>query len=276
MSWLQRVRALLPQQIVGPVAMLYEKVATSGLSGFYRQVASEITSALPRGRVLDVGTGPGHLLAEIARLNPDLELVGLDLSRRMLKIAREVVERHAGASPRVATASQTRAIPATRGSSPSIQLIRADVQDLPFPDADFDLVVSTLSLHHWHDPPRGIRECLRVTAPGGKCWIYDLRTDVPAKAHAALVTGRGIGCWARSWIFKFHGVGLKDYPPQSVERWLQGAAKVRTEAHAAYLKLNMEKTARERQPGAARSGPDGDLTRNDSSAPSASPAALPA
>ena len=121
--------------------------------------------------------------------------------------------------------------------------MQADVRDLPFSDGAFDLVVSTLSLHHWHDPAQGLRECLRVTAPGGQCWIYDLRTDVPARRHAELATGKGLERWVLGWIFRFHGVHPKDYEAQSVARWLGADATVRPEAHAAYLKLNIWKAA---------------------------------
>jgi 2-polyprenyl-3-methyl-5-hydroxy-6-metoxy-1,4-benzoquinol methylase len=82
-GWLRKIHTSLSQEIPEPIAVLYEKVATPGLSLFYQQVASE-------GRVLDVGAGPGHLLVEIARRRPNLELVALDLSRKMLKIAKKL------------------------------------------------------------------------------------------------------------------------------------------------------------------------------------------
>ncbi len=232
MSWLRRIRNCMPQEIPGPMAVLYEKAAAPGLCGFHRHVASEITSSLARGRVLDMGTGPGHLLVEVAQRNPDLELMGIDLSRRMLNIARKV----------------------TRTHRRSIRLIQGDVRNLPFADGTFDLVVSTLSLHHWHEPARGISEGLRVTSPGGQFWVYDLRTDVPARAHAELLTGSGFARLLRSWIFRFHGVNPKDYAAASVERWLGGGADVRVELQPAYLKLSIHKPPCESQEGISRAG----------------------
>ncbi len=232
-TWLQKIRTFLPQEIPGPMATLYEKVATPGLRQFHRQVASEITSSLSSGRVLDVGTGPGHLLVEIARQNPALDLTGCDLSRKMLKIAKQSLERNG-------TAVQD-SLSTTTNTNASIRLIRADVRELPFPDNAFDLVVSTLSIHHWRDPASGIRECLRVTAQGGRCWIYDLRTDVPVKAYAKLIAGEGLGRLVLSWIFKFHGVDPKQYQVCPVASWLGGNAAVQAKMHAAYLKLDIEK-----------------------------------
>jgi ubiquinone/menaquinone biosynthesis C-methylase UbiE len=220
--------------------MLYEKVATPGLRQFYRQAASEITSSLKSGRVLDVGTGPGHLLVEIARCNPNLELVGLDLGRRMLKIAKKLIEQDEKRCVRTTVTPAAISVD-NNANCRLIRLVRGDVRKLPFPDDAFDLVVSTLSLHHWHNSARGIQECLRVTAPGGRCWIYDLRTDISAKTHANLLTGGGLSRLLLSWIFKFHGVDPQQYEARTVASWLDGDATVETEVHAAYLKLNIKK-----------------------------------
>jgi ubiquinone/menaquinone biosynthesis C-methylase UbiE len=246
-NWLRKIRTFLPQEIPGPVAVLYEKVAAPGLSRFYRQVAAEIESSLTSGRVLDVGTGPGHLLVEVARHNPSLKLVGLDLSRKMLKIAQTLVEQNGKACANGATPAPESTAFGTNLDSKFIRLVRGDVRNLPFPDGMFELVVSTLSIHHWRDPAKGIQECLRVTAPGGRCWIYDLRTDVPVSVLAGLVTGKGLACSALSWIFKFHGVDPRQYQASMVASWLGRGATVRTEQHAAYVKLNIGKSPYELQ-----------------------------
>ncbi len=246
MGWLRKIRRHMPQEIPGPIAALYEKVATGALCGFYRQVASRVTSSITCGRVLDVGTGPGYLPVEIVRRNPDLEVVGVDLSRKMLKIAQSVARREANTPMHGGSADRPpRVAPVVAGSR--VQLVRGDVNNLPFPDSVFDLVISTLSLHHWRDPARGIQECLRVTVPGGQCWIYDLRTDAPAGKHAELLKAKGLRGFILGWIFKFHGVDSKDYAAPLVARWMDNTAKVRVELHPAYLKLNIRKAHCEQQ-----------------------------
>jgi ubiquinone/menaquinone biosynthesis C-methylase UbiE len=44
-----------------------------------------------------------------------------------------------------------------------------------FPEGSFDLVVSTLSMHHWADPTAGLSEIGRVLRPGGRALVWDLR-----------------------------------------------------------------------------------------------------
>jgi ubiquinone/menaquinone biosynthesis C-methylase UbiE len=66
----------------------YDRRARSALRGLYRRVAAEVADvAPPSGTVLDVGTGPGRLLHEIAGRRDDLTLTGIDVSADMVAVA---------------------------------------------------------------------------------------------------------------------------------------------------------------------------------------------
>jgi ubiquinone/menaquinone biosynthesis C-methylase UbiE len=130
----------------------YNRMANGWSSGLYRRPAADIAAAAPEGaEVLDVGTGPGRLLVELARRRGDLRLTGLDVSPDM-----------------VAHATRNLAPFADRAS-----VVQGDVAHLPFPDDHFDLVVSSLSTHHWPDVEAGAVELARVLRPGGRLRIYD-------------------------------------------------------------------------------------------------------
>ena len=94
--------------------------------------------AVAPGRVLEVGCGWGELAEWIAR-ESGAEVVAIDLSPRMVELARE------------------------RGIDASV----ADVQALPFADSAFDLVVAAWMLYHVPDLDRGLAEIARVLRPGG-------------------------------------------------------------------------------------------------------------
>ncbi len=110
--------------------------------------------ASPGARVLEVGCGPGHLSNRLAR-DHHLDVTGLDLDPAMIERACRSAGR----------------FPAVEGQQPSF--VAGDVAALPFDDASFELVVSTLSMHNWSDPAAGLDEIARVLRPGGTALIWD-------------------------------------------------------------------------------------------------------
>ncbi len=127
------------------------------------RIVADVTAAgLGDGaRVLDAGTGPGRLPVEIAAALPHLRVDGVDLSPQMIEHARQ------------------------RPGAATVTFTAADVADLPFPDATFDLIVSSISQHHWAVPEQGVRELRRVLRPGGQLWIYDARWALSRATAAA-------------------------------------------------------------------------------------------
>ena len=142
-------------QFAGRRSRIYDVTARLLLRRFYRRLAADIAAAAPTGAaVLDVGTGPGVLLMELARLRPDLRLTGVDLSPDMVRAAARNV----------------------RGFGDRVSVHVGSVTGLPFGDRSFDLVVSSMSLHHWDDPAAAAPELARVLRPAGRVLIYDFRS----------------------------------------------------------------------------------------------------
>jgi ubiquinone/menaquinone biosynthesis C-methylase UbiE len=61
-------------------------------------VADHVRSFCSTGSILDIGTGPGWLLLELRRLSPELELVGVDISRAMVTTAQDNMKKR-GTAP---------------------------------------------------------------------------------------------------------------------------------------------------------------------------------
>ena len=158
--WRNRLRAYLEQASANvrafdlPSAGTYDALVATILEGFYARVAGEVAAAHPDGKLLEVGSGPGRLAVRLAREAPGVTLTGVDISSAM-------VER---ATHRAARA----------GLSARVQFDVGDVAALPLSEEEFDGVVSTLSLHHWINPVKGLAEIHRVLKPGGEARIYDL------------------------------------------------------------------------------------------------------
>lgn len=134
------------------------------LGSLFRSIATDVAAVAeataPDGaRVLEVGCGPGRLSIQLARQH-GLDVTGLDLDPAMIERARANSD-HAGDGDE-------------RGSS----FLVGDVASLPFPDGSFDLIVSTLSMHHWADPEAGLAEIGRVLRSGGRALVWDFRPGV--------------------------------------------------------------------------------------------------
>ena len=122
-----------------------------------------------RGRMLDIGTGPGHIPLLVCERVPDCHVVAVDLAEHMLAYAR----RHVAASPHASR----------------IELVKADAKGLAFPDGSFDTVFSNTILHHIPEPEAFVAEAARVVAPGGLLLIRDLyRPPTPARAQELVRT----------------------------------------------------------------------------------------
>jgi ubiquinone/menaquinone biosynthesis C-methylase UbiE len=98
-------------------------------------------------------------------------VTGLDLDPAMIERARANADRPGNSDQR----------------RPS--LLVGDVAALAFPNGSFDLVVSTLSMHHWADPTAGLTEIGRVLRRDARALIWDFRPGVrphpfgPRHAH---------------------------------------------------------------------------------------------
>jgi SAM-dependent methyltransferase len=152
-------------------AGVYDTLSRLLLGPLIEGIAADVTAAAPDGaQVLEVGCGPGHLSIRLARQH-GLDVTGLDLDPAMIARAQANADRLGNANQR----------------RPSFLV--GDVAALAFPNGSFDLVVSTLSMHHWADPTAGLAEIGRVLRPDARALIWDFRPGVrphlfgPRHAH---------------------------------------------------------------------------------------------
>ncbi len=120
-------------------------------------------------RVVDIGTGTGTLAVEALRRWPAATVVGVDASGEMAARARADVPLRA---PDAASRFDAVVAPAER---------------MPFPDASFDLALSSFVFQLVPSRPRALREARRVLAPGGTAgWVTWLESDRPFAPDAVV------------------------------------------------------------------------------------------
>ncbi|BBO86469.1 hypothetical protein DSCO28_70350 [Desulfosarcina ovata subsp. sediminis] len=117
------------------------------LSPVYPLIAQQVVDdyQVTRGTCVDIGTGPGHIGIELAKIT-NLEIYFVDLKPEVLAKA----EHHVSEC----------------GLDNRVHFLEADVCKLPFPDHFADLVVSRGSLWFWGDQVKGLQEIHRILKPG--------------------------------------------------------------------------------------------------------------
>ncbi len=97
--------------------------------------------------ILDIGCGTGHFLRLASTVWPDAQLHGVDPANKMISEA------------------------ARLNSKGNFKVGFAE--NIPLPDASADIIVSSLSFHHWADQQKGIYEIARILRPNGLFCLAD-------------------------------------------------------------------------------------------------------
>jgi demethylmenaquinone methyltransferase/2-methoxy-6-polyprenyl-1,4-benzoquinol methylase/phosphoethanolamine N-methyltransferase len=170
------------------------RVISFGRDKAIREKLVELAAPAPGEKVLDVGCGTGTLALALKSSVGTGEVHGIDASPEMIQVAQEKA--------------------AKAGSDIDFQV--ALIEAIPFPDASFDLVTSSLMLHHLPDDLKrtGLDEIRRVLKPGGRFMAMDFAAHSHSPlGHLLSILGRSRG---ESMVDKLRPI-LKDAGFSEVE-----------------------------------------------------------
>lgn len=141
----------------------------------HRQIVNDLALDRP-GRVLDVGCGTGTLTRQVYDALPGTSarsVCGVDAAEAMIEVAKKKA-----------------------GPRPGLEFAAALAEELPYPDASFDRVLSTFFFHHlnYDLKVRSLAECWRVLRPGGQTVILDV--DIPYSLFGKICA------WSGYWLFR--------------------------------------------------------------------------
>jgi ubiquinone/menaquinone biosynthesis C-methylase UbiE len=135
---------------------LFGNIVTLGRAAAMREQTVDLAGLRAGERVLEVGCGTGEV-AQRARLRvgPDGDVSGIDPSAQMIEVARRKASR----------------------AGLQVDYRIGAIEALPYRDASFDVVLSSLMMHHLPDDLKsaGLAEVRRVLKPGGRLLIVDFK-----------------------------------------------------------------------------------------------------
>lgn len=150
----QQVREMFDS--IAPVYDFMNRAMTFGIDKMWRRIAIAKLKKYAPGQILDVATGTGDLALLLHRKIRPRRIVGIDLSDKMLEIAREKA--------------------ACAGLSEDVSFRQGDCLALDFSDGEFDAVTVAYGVRNFEHLEQGYREMLRVLRPGGALCVIELST----------------------------------------------------------------------------------------------------
>jgi ubiquinone/menaquinone biosynthesis C-methylase UbiE len=121
-----------------------------------REVAKKLHSrGFEAGRIIDVGCGSGATAIVLAQSFPKSEVVGIDLSEPLLRLATQAAQ--------------------AAGLSDRVRFELGDVEHTAYEEDSFDVVLNLNMVHIIEHPVRMLDEIERILVPGGALFIVDLR-----------------------------------------------------------------------------------------------------
>lgn len=176
-------RIFRDEEFAGSYARRHQKMAEK----FGHECAEKLSShGFRTGRILDAGCGFGGTALVLAQRFPDGEIVGIDLSEPLLRLANQNAQ---------AAKLERRA-----------KFETGDVEKLPYGDHSFDAVLNINMVHIVENPVQMLNEIERVLVPEGFLFIADLRRSwlglIEKEIKSALTIAEAKDLFSRSKLRK--------------------------------------------------------------------------
>ncbi|NOR50758.1 MAG: methyltransferase domain-containing protein [Desulfuromonadales bacterium] len=128
-------------------------VATTGRERSVKQALIKQADLEPEQQILDLGSGTGTLAIWIKQHQPHARVTGVDGDLKIISIASSKAQK----------------------ANTQVQFDQALSDSLPYPEAQFDRVFSSMFFHHllWEDKVRTAQEIFRVLKPGAELHVAD-------------------------------------------------------------------------------------------------------
>ena len=138
---------------IAPRYDFLNRLLSVGQDKYWRQRTIDLLDPIGNERILDVATGTGDMVIEVAKRNLSIQIFGIDFSQRMLDLGRIKIARN--------------------GYNQAVSLQIGSGECLPFADESFDGVICAFGIRNFADVQLGLREFFRVLKPGGRVVVLE-------------------------------------------------------------------------------------------------------
>lgn len=135
------------------------RVISFGIDVRWRKKVVQLVADTQPKNILDIATGTGDLIINLAKKTAATKLIGLDISEGMLSVGRKKIS--------------------ADHLDDRIEMVQADSENMPFEDNSFDAITVAFGVRNFENLEKGLAEIRRVLKPGGLFVI--LETSVPTK-----------------------------------------------------------------------------------------------
>ena len=137
---------------IAPKYDMLNRLLSGGIDVQWRRRLVTAATASQPDKILDIATGTGDVAIMLARKSPGATIEGLDLSAKMLEIAREKVQ---------------------KGNLAMVSFVQGDSENLPYGSNTFDAITVAFGVRNFEDTLKGLQECLRVLKKGGSLHVLE-------------------------------------------------------------------------------------------------------
>ena len=183
--------------IEGVTARWYDNNTRKSRLTEMKEYAKEASKYLHDGcSVLEIAPGPGYLAIEIAKLGICNKVIGLDISKDFVEIAKRNAKE--------------------AGVIGVVEFRHGNVADIHFPDNSFDFIICTAAFKNFKEPLRELNQMCRALKSGGSALIADMNRDASNQQiedYIKSIEAKGMGKLFMRLIFKYflrNGAYTKD------------------------------------------------------------------
>jgi demethylmenaquinone methyltransferase/2-methoxy-6-polyprenyl-1,4-benzoquinol methylase len=148
---------------VSPIAAMFDRISSKydalnhllslNIDKVWRRKTAKTVAKSHPTNILDLATGTADLAIAIAKRNPQAQIIGMDISKKMLEIGQKKAKR--------------------QGLDKQIELRLGDAAQLPFEDGSFDTVTVAFGVRNFEDLDKGLAEINRVLKKHGQVVILE-------------------------------------------------------------------------------------------------------